>query len=157
FCQVDPTDYTCVYSESQDGNASRVNVSTGERKSMRPRPNPGEPPYRFDWNTPLFVSPHNHNKIYMGGNRLFISDDRGDTWRRTDDLSTQTDRTKLPVMGVMPSRSVLSLNDGVASYGKIVTVTESPVAAGHLYAGTDDGNLQVSPDDGRTWKNVADR
>src|SRR5207237_6493413 len=129
--------------------------ATGERKSIRPRTPPGEPPYRFDWNTPLLIAPHNSHKIYMGGNPLFISTDRGDTWRRTEDLSTNPDRTKWPIMGVIPNTKTLSMNDGQVSFGQIVTISESPVKAGLLYVGTDDGNLQVSQDDGGTWKNVA--
>ncbi|MCW3095937.1 MAG: glycosyl hydrolase, repeat, partial [Chthonomonadaceae bacterium] len=95
-----------------------------------------------------------HNKIFVAGNRLFISYDRGDSWRRTEDLSTNPDRTKLPIMGVVPGKETMAANDGQDSFGQIVTVTESPVKAGVLYVGTDDGNLQVSRDDGKTWKNV---
>jgi photosystem II stability/assembly factor-like uncharacterized protein len=153
--QVDPTDFNTVYSESQNGRVARMNVTTGERKTIRPVPPPGEAPYRFDWNTPILISPHNPKKLYVGGNRLFISTDRGDSWRRTEDLSTSPDRGKLPIMGVVPGRETLSRNDGQATFGQIVTITESPVRAGTVYVGTDDGNLQVSRDDGLTWKNVA--
>src|SRR2546421_4619081 len=135
---------------------SRRNMATGEAKTIRPTPPPGET-YRFDWNTPIMISPHDHKKLYVAGNRLFISTDRGDNWRRTEDLSGKPDRTKMPIMGVNLIRTVLSLNDGQESFGQIVTITESPTKAGILYVGTDDGNLQVSRDDGRTWKNVADR
>jgi hypothetical protein len=157
YCQADPTDANTIYSESQQGAVARLNVGTGERKSIRPTPAPGEAPYRFDWNTPILISHHNHNRIYLGGNRLFISDDRGDSWRSTPDLSTSPDRTKMPIMGVMPSSKTLSLNDGQDSFGGIVTVSESPAQMGVIWAGTDDGNVQVSRDDGKTWKNVADR
>ncbi len=157
YCQADPTDSNTVYSESQGGAVARINVPTGERKSIRPPSVPGAPPYRFDWNTPILVSPHNHNRIYIGGNRLFISDDRGDSWRSSPDLTTSPDRTKIPIMGVLPSSKTLSLNDGQDNFGAIVTVSESPAQAGVLWAGTDDGNVQVSRDDGKSWKNVADR
>src|SRR5258708_4868096 len=123
YCQADPSDYTTVYSESQNGSAGRMNTVTGERKSIRPRPPSGEPPYRFDWNTPLLLSPHNPKKLYMAGNRLFISEDRGDTWRRTDDLSGKPDRTKIPIMEVVPGRSTLSIHDGQLTFGQIVTIT----------------------------------
>ncbi len=155
YVQVDPTDHNSLYVESQNGALGRLNAATGERKSIRPRPEPGEAPYRFDWNSPILISPHNPRKLLFGGNRLFITTDRGDTWRRTEDLSSGPDRTKLPIMGVLPGREVLSLHDGQASFGQIVTVSESPLRAGVLWAGTDDGNLQVSRDDGATWKNVA--
>ncbi|MCW3097533.1 MAG: glycosyl hydrolase, repeat, partial [Chthonomonadaceae bacterium] len=99
YVQADPVDDKTIYSESQQGAVARLNVTTGERKSIRPRPEPGEQPYRFDWNTPILISMHDHNKIFVAGNRLFISTDRGDSWRRTDDLTTNIDRTKLPIMG----------------------------------------------------------
>lgn len=154
YVQADPTDDKTIYSESQQGAVARLNVRTGERKSIRPRPQPGEPPYRFDWNTPILISSHDHNKLFVAGNRLFISTDRGDSWRRTDDLTTNSDRSKMRIMGVVPGKETMATNDGQDSFGQIVTVTESPVRAGVLYVGTDDGNLQVSRDDGATWKNV---
>jgi hypothetical protein len=157
YCQADPVDANTVYSESQQGAVSRLNVGSGERKSIRPTPAQGEAAYRFDWNTPILISHHNHNRIYLGGNRLFISDDRGDSWRSTPDLSTSPDRTKMPIMGVMPSAKTLSRDDGQDSFGEIVTVSESPAQMGVIWIGTDDGNVQVSRDDGKTWKNVADR
>ncbi len=156
YCQADPVDANTVYSESQQGSISRLNVSTGERKSVRPVREAGEA-YRFDWNTPILISPHNHNRIYLGGNRLFISDDRGDSWRSTQDLTTNPDRTKIPIMGVMPTPKTLALNDGQESFGEIVTLSESPTQADVLWIGTDDGNVQVSRDDGRSWRNVAER
>ncbi len=154
YVQADPKDDKTIYSESQQGAVSRLNVITGERKSIRPRPLPGEASYRFDWNTPILISSHDHNRIYVAANRLFISDDRGDTWRRTDDLSANTDRTKLPIMGVVPGKETMAINDGQDSFSEIVTVAESPVKSGFLAVGTDDGNLQVSRDDGKTWTNV---
>ena len=157
YCQADPTDPNTVYSESQGGAVARLNVATGERKSIRPPAVPGETPYRFGWNTPILISPHNHNRIYLGGNQLFISDDRGDSWRKTPDLTTKPDRTIIAIMGVLPSSKTLSLNDGQDTFGEIVTVSESPAQSGVLWAGTDDGNVQISRDDGRSWKNVADR
>jgi photosystem II stability/assembly factor-like uncharacterized protein len=153
YAQADPFDPNIIYTESQQGSMRRLNVATGEAKSIRPRPNPGES-YQFDWNTPILISPHNPQKLIVGGNRLFISTDRGDTWRRTDDLTTKPDRAKLPIMGKLVTRETLSANDGQSSFGQIVTVTESPLKEGVLYIGTDDGNLQVSKDDGKTWEDV---
>lgn len=157
YVQVDPSDPTILYVESQNGNVSRLELKTGERRSIRPEPKEGEKPYRFDWNTPLVISAHDPKTIYLGGNRLFKSTDRGDTWTATEDLSTAPDRDKLPIMGVIPNENTLSRHDGVESYGQIITLAESPLRKGLLYVGTDDGNLQVSRDDGATWKNVIDR
>ena len=154
YVQASPKDWRVLYSESQNGAAARLNQATGERKSITPRPQPGDEEYRFDWNTPLHISPHNPDKIYMAGNRLFISTDKGDNWRRTDDLTTKPDRTKLPIMGSLITNKTLSAQDGTDSYGQIVTMCESPVTPGVLYVGTDDGNLQMSKDDGKSWINL---
>ncbi len=111
--------------------------------------------YRFYWNTPLVVSPHNPRLLYAGGNRLFKSLDRGDTWTATMDLTKHIDRNTLSIMGVKGSAPMASKNDGYTSYGYVVTVAESPMVPGILWAGTDDGNVQVSRDSGATWTNVA--
>jgi photosystem II stability/assembly factor-like uncharacterized protein len=154
FTQVDPSDYNTVYAESQDGYLFRFDLRSGESKSIRPEPPDEKETYRFNWNSPILISPHNPKKIFFGGNRLFISRDRGDNWEATPDLTTQTDRDKLPIMGVLPGADTLSRNDGVSHYGTITTISESPLREGVLYAGTDDGLIQVSRDDEKTWKNV---
>lgn len=154
YAQADPTDPNIVYSESQQGSVRRINIATGESKSIRPRTTPGGA-YRFDWNSPLLISPHDPKKLLFAGNHLFISYDRGDTWRETPDLTTNPNRDRMPIMGAPVTRDTLSANDGQTSFGQIVTLTESPIKAGVLYVGTDDGNLQVSQDDGKTWKNIA--
>ncbi|GAB4452281.1 MAG: hypothetical protein OHK0029_02900 [Armatimonadaceae bacterium] len=156
YAQVDPKDPAVVYAESQGGAIRRLNVVTGESKSIRPQAE-GSEAVRFDWNTPFLISPHNNRKLLVGGNRLFISTDRGDTWRRTNDLTTSPDRDKMPILGKPVTRETLSAHDGQSGFGYIVTLTESPLKEGVLYVGTDDGNLQVSTDDGKTWENVATR
>lgn len=120
-----------------------------------PRPPEGEQ-YRFNWSTPVILSPHNPRIVYMGGNRLFTSRDRGDTWTASPDLTKQIDRDTLSIMGVRGDQPMLSKNDGVANYGNITTISESPVIPGVLWVGTDDGNIQLSRDGGATWTNVAD-
>ncbi len=154
ICAIDWEDPNTVYSESQNGAVRRVNLSTGASKSIAPVAPPGEPRYRWDWCTPFMLSPHNPRKVLLGGNRLFISSDRGDTWRRTEDLSTSPNVSEFVLMGVKRGRGY-PFPDISSDYGQIVTLTESPVREGIIYAGTDDGNLQVSRDDGRTWRNVA--
>ncbi|UCC41197.1 MAG: hypothetical protein JSV96_07170 [Candidatus Aminicenantes bacterium] len=154
YTQVDPTDYNTIYAESQNGNLFRLDLRTGESKSIRPQPEDEKESYRFNWNSPILISPHDHNTIYYGGNKLFKSKDRGETWEASIDLTTQQDREKLPLMGVLPDRRTLSRHDGISYFGDITTISESPIKEGLLYAGTDDGNLQVSRDGGKTWKNV---
>ena len=111
--------------------------------------------YRFYWSTPIHLSPHNPRLVYVGGNRLFKSMDRGDTWTATSDLTKAIDRNTLSIMGVSGKDPMASKNDGYSGYGYIVTVAESPMVPGILWIGTDDGNIQVSRDGGATWTNVS--
>ena len=155
--RIDPTDPNIVYAESQDGNLARRDLKTSESKSIRPQEdNDAAPRYRFQWNSPLIISPHDNKTLYYGGNHLFKSTDRGDTWVRLgEDLTTGTKRDAQPILGKIPKRGeTLSMHDGVVAWPCITAVAESPVRAGVLYAGTDDGNLQVSRDGGKTWSNV---
>src|ERR1044072_5764369 len=154
YSVVDPTDSNIIYVESQNGAVARLELRTGERRSIRAEPPVGEKDYRFDWNTPIVISPHNNRTIYLGGNRVFRSTDRGDSWTRSEDLTNNEDRDRIPIMGVLPDKDMLSRDDGVETFGQIVTLVESPMKEGLLYAGTDDGNLQVSRDSGKTWKNI---
>ncbi|HVF89617.1 MAG TPA: hypothetical protein VNH22_06085 [Blastocatellia bacterium] len=155
YVQVDPTDAEVLYVESQGGFLSRLELRTGERKFIRPEAGPGEKPFRFDWNSPILISPHNHRTIYFGGNRVFRSTDRGDSWAVGPDLTRDQDRDRMQIMGAEPGKDMLSRHDGQETFGQVVTLHESPIKQGLLYAGTDDGNLQVSRDGGRNWKNVA--
>lgn len=120
-----------------------------------PAPPLGEQ-YRFNWNTPFQLSPHNPRTIYVGANKLFKSVDRGDTWTASPDLTKQIDRSKLAIMGVPGDKPMASKHDGTANYGNITTLAESPLMPGVLWVGTDDGNVQLSRDGGATWTNVAD-
>jgi photosystem II stability/assembly factor-like uncharacterized protein len=158
YVRIDPTDHNIVYAESQDGNLFRRNMKTNESRSIRPEPAEGEARYRFQWNSPIVISAHDPKMIYYGGNFLFKSTDRGDSWTRLGhDLTTGAVRDKLPIMGRVPDRETRSRHDGVQAWPAITTVAESPRRAEILWVGTDDGNLQVTRDGGKTWKNVADR
>lgn len=157
YSVVDPTDPSIVYVESQNGTVSRLELKTGERKSIKPESRPGEKRYRFDWNSPIVISPFNNRTIYFAGNRVFRSPDRGNTWTWSEDLTRDGDREKLPIMGALPDKNMLSRHDGVETFGQIVTLAESPIKEGLLYAGTDDGNVQISRDSGKTWKNITDK
>ena len=108
---------------------------------------PGEQ-YRFNWNTPFMLSPHNPHIVWLGGNRLFKSYDRGDIWVASADLTKQVDRCKVTSDGSAGRQDAASKNDGVTSYSTIISISESPVMPGVVWAGTDDGNLQVSRDGG---------
>ncbi|HUH13957.1 MAG TPA: hypothetical protein VMK65_12660 [Longimicrobiales bacterium] len=152
--QADPTDWRTAYVTAQNGNLHRLDAETGDRLPIAPIEPEGER-YRFDWATPILLSPHDPSTLYLGGNRLFISRDRGLTWERTGDLTRAIDRDTLTLMGVRGADIRLSRNDGEATYGEITTIAESPLQAGVLWVGADDGSLQVSRDGGRTWAEVS--
>src|SRR2546429_3355992 len=133
-------------------------MRTGQQRSIMPEAKTGEPHYRFQWNSPVAISSHNHTTVYYGGNYLFKSTDRGYSWTRLGgDLPTGADRSKLPILGKVPDKNALSRDDGVEEYPTITTTSESPLTANVLWVGTDDGNLQVTRDGGKTWKNVVSK
>jgi photosystem II stability/assembly factor-like uncharacterized protein len=238
----DPTDWSIVYAESQNGNMNRLDLKTGRGVSIRPRarprrqtttttteaadasqpaagrrnPNPPredqpvatagqpaapaqtqpapvapaqpgqpapqtpgqapggfgqqqpqtsnivpEPPagtqFRFNWNTPLVLSPHDPRVVYTGSERFFKSTNRGDTWTMSGDLTKNIGRFARPIMGAAPDVPVPSHHDGTLVFGSITTIAESPARRGVIWVGTDDGNVQVSRDGGETFANVASR
>jgi photosystem II stability/assembly factor-like uncharacterized protein len=158
YARIDYAEPWIVYTESQDGHISRRDEHTAQQREIMPEAKVGEPHYRFQWNSPMEVSSHDHKTIYYGGNYLFKSTDRGDSWTRLGgDLTTGADRNKLQVFGKTPDKNTLSRHDGVEEYPTITTLNESPLTADVLWVGTDDGNLQVTRDGGKTWKNVAER
>lgn len=158
YAQIDPTDPNIVYAESQDGNVLRRDLRTGESRSIRPQPAEGDPPFRFQWNSPIVISAHNPATIYYAGNYVFRSTDRGDGWTRiSPDLTSGVDRDTLPILGRVPDRQTRSRHDGVQHWPAITTLAESPRNPDILWAGTDDGNLHVTRDAGRSWRNVFDR
>ena len=154
YQQADPTDSSIVYTESQGGNIVRLDRRSGDRKTIKPYPEEEGSRYRFHWTSPILISPHDAKTIYLGGNRLFISDDRGDSWRATEDLTRNEDRSELAIMGVLPDEGMLSRHDGVGAWGTITTVSESPAVAGTLYVGTDDGRIQLTRDGGESWESL---
>jgi photosystem II stability/assembly factor-like uncharacterized protein len=151
----DPSDFRVAFSESQDGNMVRIDRRTWETMSIRPLPPPGEPAYRWHWDTPLTFSPHDPKVVYAAANKVFRSPDRGQTWTViSPDLTSGANRDDIETMGVKGSEIRFSRNDGIAAWPSIVTFAESPKKAGLLYAGTDDGRLAVSRDGGKKWDDV---
>jgi len=156
--QIDPKDSRIIYAESQDGNISRIDKISNERKSIRPLPARGEAPYRWNWNTPILMSPHDPATIYVGANKVFKSTDRGQSWTViSGDLTEATDREGLSLMGRVAKDVTIAKNDGVQSYGNIVQLVESPKTAGVLYAGTDDGKVHMTRDGGKSWTDITTR
>ena len=152
YAQIDPVDPNTVYGESQGGDIVRFDVRTGEQKTIKPLPEFGAKPYRWNWSSPMLISPYDHNTLYFGANYLFKSTNRGDAWVRLGpDLTRQLNRDSLPVMGKIWPRDAIARHQGTADYGNIATIDESPLRQGLLYVGTDDGVLSVSRDGGATW------
>ncbi|HUD71475.1 MAG TPA: hypothetical protein VMQ62_05895 [Dongiaceae bacterium] len=153
--QVDPKDPNIVYSQWQYGVLRRFDRLTGETLDIQPQPDEGEPGLRWNWDSPLLLSPHLHTRIYFAAQRLFRSDDRGESWRPVSpDLTRQIDRNRLKVMGRVWSVDSVAKNSSTSIYGNIVALAESPMKEGLLYVGTDDGLVQVSPDGGATWRRI---
>ena len=149
---IDPLEPNIVYSQSQYGWLSRYDKKSGEKIGIKPIPEKGETALRWNWDAPLIISPHNNKRLYFAANKLFRSDDRGDTWRMiSDDLSRQIDRNKLKVMGKVWSMDAVMKNKSTTMYGNIVSLTESPLQEDLIYAGTDDGLIHMSENAGQTW------
>jgi photosystem II stability/assembly factor-like uncharacterized protein len=140
-CVFDPSDPNFVYSESQEGELFRFDLSTGFAKRLRPSPSEGQPGFRFHWNSPLIGSPHEKGVLYLGGNRVFRLTDRAEKWTPiSPDLSTQ-DPVKTHATG-----------SGAENYGVVYTIAASPSTRGLLWAGTDDGKVWVTEDEGAHWE-----
>ncbi|MEO0469650.1 MAG: glycosyl hydrolase, partial [Bacteroidota bacterium] len=153
--QVDPDDPNIVYAQSQYGGLTRFDKKSGEGVSIKPQPKEGEAAFRWNWDAPLLISPHNGKTLYFAANKLFKSTDRGSSWQAiSGDLSRQLDRNKLPVMGRVWGMDAVAKNVSTTIYGNIVALDESPLKQGLLYIGTDDGLVHVSEDDGQNWRKI---
>jgi len=155
YAQIDPADPNTVYGESQGGDIVRYDVRTGEQKTIKPLPEFGAKPYRWNWSSPMLISPYDHNTLYFGANYLFKSTNRGDAWIRLGpDLTRQRNRDSLPVMGKLWPRDAIARHQGTADYGNISAIDESSLKRGLLYVGTDDGVISISRDGGATWSRI---
>ena len=152
--QPDP-ESDIVYNASQNGNIIRFDKRNGNMQGLRPIPAKGEEKYRFDWVTPIVLSQYSNKKVYLGGNRLFITRDGGISWQRTEDLTKNINRDSLQIMGVLGADITLSKNDGTSTFGEIISISESPIRNREVWVGTDDGNVQVTKDDGISWTEVS--
>jgi photosystem II stability/assembly factor-like uncharacterized protein len=154
---VDPSNPDIIYSQWQYGGLVRYDRRSEEIVDIQPQEEPGEDAHRWNWDSPLILSPHSPTRLYYASQRVYRTDDRGDTWTAiSDDLSRQLDRDRLEVMGRIWGMDAVSKNQSTSDYGNIVSLTESPLVEGLLYAGTDDGLVQVTEDGGATWRQVDD-
>jgi photosystem II stability/assembly factor-like uncharacterized protein len=153
--RVDPEDSDIIYSQSQYGGLVRYDHRSGEEISIVPQPGKDDEPLFFNWDAPLIISPHSHTRLYYGANRLFRSDDRGDSWTPiSPNLTRQIDRNKLEVMDRVWSVDAVSKNRSTSFYGNLTALSESPLVEGLIYVGTDDGLVQVTEDGGANWRQI---
>ncbi len=161
YARIDPTDPQTVIVESQEGRANRVNLSTFERQAIAPLPAerlPRGERERWNWNTPIVMSAFDPKVLYIGSSVLFRSSDRGVTWKAiSPDLTAHVDRDTLEMMGHPVVDGTLSRHDGTTAFSTLTAISESPSDPKLLYTGSDDGQLQISRDGGRTWTNLAAR
>ncbi len=144
-----------VYAERQEGNLSRVDISTGEVVDIQPQADEGEEYERFNWDAPIHVSPHDPKRLYFASQRVWRSDNRGDSWRAiSDDLTRDEERFAIPIMGNKQSWDSPWDVLAMSNYNTITSLSESPLVEGLIYAGTDDGLLQVTEDGGENWRKV---
>ncbi|MEO7013255.1 MAG: hypothetical protein ABI127_03030 [Dokdonella sp.] len=152
---IDPVDPNTVYAESQNGGLVRFDRRTGEAVDIQPQPGIDDAPLRWNWDSPLIVSPHQPTRLYFAAQRLFRSDDRGNTWNAVSaDLTRQIDRNTLPMMGRVWGVDSIAKNTSTSFYGNIVALAESSKVEGQLAIGTDDGLIQISTDGGGSWRRI---
>jgi photosystem II stability/assembly factor-like uncharacterized protein len=149
---IDPTNPDIVYSAYQYGNIYRYDKKSSEAIKIRPEPVKGEETYKWNWNAPFILSPHSPTRLYMVANKVFRSDDRGQSWKIiSGDITAQVDRNTWEVMGHDWSIDAVGKDVSTSLYGTGVALAESPVKADLLYVGTDDGLIQITEDAGQNW------
>ena len=153
---TDPVYNNIVYAETQQGGLHRVDLTTGEQVSIQPQASFGEPHERFNWDAPILVSPHNPARLYFASYRVWKSESRGDDWTSiSGDLTRNEDRITLPIMGRQQSWDNAWDVGAMSNYNTITSLAESPLQEGLLYAGTDDGFIQVSENGGDSWRSIS--
>lgn len=152
---TEPGNPAIVYAQSQQGYLSRIDRTTGEDVSVRPQPGENDPPERWNWDSPILVSPHSPARLYFASQRVWRSDDRGDSWKPiSKDLTKNQERIGLPIMGKQQSWDAHWDLYAMSNFNSITSLAESPVKEGLIYAGTDDGLVQVSDDGGENWRKI---
>lgn len=152
----DPEDQNIAYMEIQQGLLHRLDRTTEEVLNIQPQPSPGDAPERWNWDSPLLISPHNHKRLYFGSQRLWRSEDQGDSWTAiSSDLTTNTNRYELGTIDRVWSIDALYDTGAMSKYATLTGISESPLVEGLLYTASDDGLVQVSEDGGQNWRKSA--
>ncbi len=149
----DPKDPNIVYMEIQQGLLHRLDRRSEEVLNIQPQAGPGDAPERWNWDSPILISPHNNKRLYFGSQRLWKSDDQGNSWTPiSEDLTTNTNRYELETIGRVWSSDALFDTGAMSKYATLTSISESPKVEGLLYTGSDDGLIQVSEDGGQNWR-----
>ncbi len=152
---TEPGNPNILYAQSQQGRLHRVDLVTGEQTLIQPQAGAGEKHERYNWDAPILVSPHAPATLYFGSYRVWKSTNRGNSWSAiSEDLTRDQERIELPIMGRVQSYDNPWDMYAMSIYNTITSLAESPLEAGLLYAGTDDGLIQVTEDDGQTWRTI---
>ncbi|GAA6151755.1 VPS10 domain-containing protein [Pseudoteredinibacter isoporae] len=152
---TEPGNPDIVYAEWQQGNLTRYDRTTGEMVYIKPQPGKGEAPERYNWDAPILVSPHKPSRLYFASHRVWRSEDRGDTWTAiSGDLTQNLKRIEQPIMGSKQGWDGAWDIFAMSQFSTITSLSESPVLEGLLYAGTDDGHIQISDNGGESWRKV---
>ncbi len=152
---IDPTNPNIIYSEWQQGNLVRHDRKTGEITFIKPQPADGEENDRFNWDSPILISPHDPARLYFASQRVWRSNDRGDSWKAiSGDLSRGLDRLQQPMMDRVWSYDAVWDLMAMSVFGSVTSLSESPVQQGLIYAGTDDGLIQITEDGGQNWRRI---
>lgn len=155
FQAIEPGNPDIVYSAYQYGNIYRFDKKSREGIKIRPEPVKGEETYKWNWNTPFILSPHSPTRLYIAANKVFRSDDRGQSWKIiSGDITTQTDRNTWPVMGRYWGIDAVAKDVSTSPFGTAISLAESKIKENLLYAGTDDGVIQVTEDAGQSWTKI---
>jgi photosystem II stability/assembly factor-like uncharacterized protein len=153
--QVDPTNPNIIYAQAQYGALSRYDRGNGEYYYIKPMEGEDEPALRWNWDAPLLISAHNHKRLYFGANKLFRTDDQGDSWQViSPDLSAQIDRNTLEVMDQVWSVDAISKNGSTDIFGQLTTIAESSIDENMLWVGSDDGLIHLTTDGGQNWQKI---
>ncbi|MFG0257771.1 MAG: glycosyl hydrolase [Phycisphaerales bacterium JB043] len=152
---IDPTNPDIIYSQWQQGNLVRHDRQTGEIVYIQPQPGAGEETDRFNWDAPILISPHDPARLFFASQRVWRSDDHGNSWEPiSGDLSRGIDRLTAPMMDRVWSFDALWDLYAMSKYGTVTSLSESPIEAGLIYAGTDDGLIHVTEDGGESWRSI---
>ncbi|MEM6376665.1 MAG: glycosyl hydrolase [Bacteroidota bacterium] len=153
---TEPGNPNIIYGQRQQGTLSRIDMITGEVVDVQPQPAADEDFERFNWDAPIFISPHSPTRVYFASQRLWRSDNRGDSWTAVSgDLTKNQTRLELPIMGKVQSWDNPWDVTAMSNFNTITSIAESPKQEGMLYIGTDDGLIQISEDGGKNWRKVA--